>query len=91
MGLGSNGQGTRSRPRERKRYHSTLELIETETGESLKEFRIPSRELFLSKTNYGMEMVILRDRFMLRIDAVLRYFRFLTQEPDKAKIGFSRS
>ncbi|MGA2966828.1 MAG: hypothetical protein ABSD64_11495 [Terriglobales bacterium] len=81
-------------------YHSILDSVEKETGESLEEFRIPDGELHRQVTGgnyrtgittYGKNIVVQRARFMLKVDAVLGYFQFQTPSPpDKQPIGFKK-
>jgi hypothetical protein len=80
-------------------YHSILDSVEKETGESLQEFRVSDEELrrqvisgnyVTGETRYGNKMMIQRARLMLKIDAVLGYFQIQSSAPDREPIGFKK-
>jgi hypothetical protein len=80
-------------------FHSALQKIESATGTSLQEFRVPPQEMnrearsrnYLSgEVHYSGRTVIERTRLLLKVDAVLAFFRCAQDQPAKGKLGFHK-
>lgn len=87
-----------------KDYHDILDAIETNTGFDLKAFRVPDTEVHhpvigarrgsfrggLGQVTYGKNLTVPHARLMMKIEAVLSYFRYQQSgEPaPKQAIGF---
>ncbi len=76
-------------------YHSILDSIETSTGQSLKEFRVPDSDIHPQVTggnyvtgqvSYG-KLVVYPSRLLLKVDAVLSYYTFQNSATEKPRFG----
>ena len=73
-------------------YHSILDLLEKITNINLSGFRVPSEELKPYQWHTGdttREKYCPRPVLMMKVDAVLMFFRFQMGDSEKKPIGFS--
>lgn len=84
-------------------YHNILQALEQQTGHKLDDFLIPDAALehkvssftpasrhnrFQAKTNYTRSRYCERELFLMRLDAAITFFGYLTPEEGKKRIGF---
>lgn len=80
-------------------FHAALSQVEAATGITLQEFRISPSELRRETTGgnylsgevfYSGRNVVERSRFLVKLDAVLRYFSYEREKTTKGPIGFRK-
>jgi hypothetical protein len=80
-------------------FHSALQKIESATGTSLQEFRVPPQEMrrettggnyLTGEVHHSGRTVIERTRLLLKVDAVLTFFEYVRDQPAKGKLGFHK-